>query len=93
MKASVADKSGVRLSLRLGDQMLGAAEADFESQIVDRSSEQRLQSGWRGLGEIERELRQQRIEKCGLTRLERVTFAAAKESALRLLPSHSVARS
>ena len=36
-----ADEAGARIGLRLPDQMLGAAEADFEPNVVDRRWKQR----------------------------------------------------
>ena len=71
--------------MRLRDQMLGAAEADFQAQFVDGMRKQRAQIGRRGPGEVERERRQQRVEQRGLTRLERMALAAAEKGALRLL--------
>ena len=47
-------------ALRLRDQMLAAAEADFQPHLVDGMSEQRAQIGGRRLAQIEREPRQQR---------------------------------
>ena len=63
--------------------MLGAAKADLEPHVVDGRRKQCTQIGRCGLGEIEREPRQQRVEQGWLARLERMTFAAAEESALR----------
>ena len=78
-----ADEAGARIGLRLRDQMLGAAEADFQAHLVERLTKQRAQIGRRGLGEIERELRQQRVEQRGLPRLQRMALAPAEEGALR----------
>ena len=55
-----ADEAAARVGLRLRDQMLGAAEADFEPYLVRLMVEKRAQIGGRGLAEIERELGQQR---------------------------------
>ena len=68
-------------ALRLRDQMLGAAKADFEPHVVDGVRKQRAQIGRRRFAEIERRRRQQRIEQRRLPRLERVSFAAAEERA------------
>ena len=72
------------LRLRLRDQMLGAAEADFQPHVVERLCKQRAQIGGRRLGQIEREARQQRVEQRGLPRLQRMTLAPAEEGALRV---------
>ena len=53
------------MPLGLGDQMLAAAEAAFETNVVD-AVEQRAQIGRRGLGQIERKPRQQRVDQRGL---------------------------
>jgi hypothetical protein len=34
---SAADEAGARMRLRLRDQVLGAAEADLEADVIDRS--------------------------------------------------------
>ena len=82
-KPSQPMKPRARIGLRLRDQMLGAAEADFQPHVVD-AAEQSAQIGWRRFGKIERELRQQRVEQRGLPRLERMAFAPAEEGALRM---------
>ena len=57
-----ADEAGARMGLRLSDQMLGTAEADFQPQIIHWCCKQCTQVGRRGFGEIDCEPRQQRIE-------------------------------
>ena len=44
-----ADEAGMDVVLRLPDQMLACAEADFEPDFVNRSGEERSQPalGWR----------------------------------------------
>ena len=48
-EAVAADEAGARIGLRLRDQMLGAAEADFEPHVIG-AAEQRAQIGRRRLG-------------------------------------------
>ena len=68
------------MPLGLGDQMLAAAEAAFEPDLVD-VVEQRAQIGRRGRGQIEREPRQQRVEQRGLALAQRMALAPAEEGA------------
>ena len=65
-----ADEAGARMALGLRDQMLAAAEPAFQAHLVD-AVEQRAQVGWRGALQIERELRQQRVEQRRLPRPQR----------------------
>ena len=60
-----ADESRARMLRGLGDQMLAAAEAAFQPHVV-HAAEQRTQIGGRGLGQIDRELRQQCVDQRGL---------------------------
>ena len=60
--------------------MLAAAEADLEADVAG-AVEQRAQIGRRRAIEIERELRQQRLEQRRLPRLERMALAPAEERA------------
>ena len=62
-----ADESGVRMSLGLGDQMLAAAKADLEPHIVGML-EKCSKICRRRICQIERKLRQQRLEQAGLMR-------------------------
>ena len=78
-----ADEADGRMRLRLRDQMLAAAEADFQPDVVERACKKRAQIGRRRLGEIEREARQQRVEQRRLPRLQRMALAPAEEGALR----------
>ncbi len=64
----------------LVDQMLAAAEADLEPEIVDGMRKQRGKLG-RRRGEIEREPRQQRFDQRGLPGLERMPLAPPEEGA------------
>ena len=84
MKASAADEADARIGFGLRDQMLGAAEADFQAHFVDVSRNSVAQIGGRRLREIERDARQQRIEQRRLARAQRMALAPAEEGALRL---------
>jgi hypothetical protein len=77
--------------------MLGAAEADLEPQRIDRRGKKRTQIGRSRSVQVGRQSRQQRVEKRGLTRLERMTFATPEKSALRsvfviTVPAHDAIR-
>ena len=65
--------------------MFGAAKSDFEAHAVDCACKQGAEIGGRRVAEVERELRQQCIEKDRLPRLERVTLTAAEKRAPRRL--------
>ena len=67
---------------RLRDQMLGAAEADLEPDVVDRRPETAPRDRRRRRAEIEREARQQRLEQRRLPRAQRMSLAPAEEGAL-----------
>ena len=80
-----ADEADARIGLRLRDQMLGAAEADFEPNVVDRRRETaRARSSGARLAQIEREARQQRVEQLGLPRAQRMALAPAEERAVTM---------
>ena len=76
-------KPTLRMCLRLRDQMLGAAETDFNAHSIERLVEQRAQIGGCGIAQIERDARQQRVEQRGLPRLQGMTLAPAEEGARR----------
>ena len=84
--AVAADEAAARGCLRLRDQMLGAAEADFEADVVDIRVK-RTQIGRRGLGEIKRESRQKRLEQRRLPRPQRMALAPPEEGALGFVVS------
>ena len=69
-----------RMSLGLRDQMLAAAEPDLQPHLVD-AAEQRAQIGRRGVLQIERQPRQQRVEQRRLLRPQRMALAPAEEGA------------
>ncbi len=82
-----ADEAGRRMLLRLGDEMLAAAEAAFQSDVAG-ALEQRAQIGRRRAIKIERELRQQRVEQRRLPRFERMALAPAEKRALAVTVVH-----
>ena len=79
-----ADEAGARIALGFRDQVLAAAEAAFQPHVVD-AVEQRAQIGGRGRRQIERKLRQQRVEQRGLARPQRMALAPAEEGAGSML--------
>ena len=83
MKASEPMKPVRGLLCACCDQMLGAAEADFQAHLVGAFANSARRSAGAGLVEIERETRQQRVEQRRLPRLERMALAPAEEGALR----------
>ena len=68
---------------RFRDQMLTAAEADFEPDIADRRGEQAGKIGRAGTADVERQARQQLLDQAGLMRAKLVTLAPSEERALR----------
>ena len=48
---------------RFGDQMLAAAEADFKPHAFNGRLEQCLQAMWSRLRDVDRQLRQQRLDQ------------------------------
>ena len=79
-----ADEPDVRKGLRLRDQMLAAAESDFEPDILDVAIEQIGKPCRRGRSDIERQMRQQIVDQVGLMDAELVALAAAEERAVRM---------
>ncbi len=79
-----ADEADARMGLGLRNQMLGAAEADFQPHRVD-IAEHGTQIGGRWFCQIERERRQQRLEQRGLARAQRMALAPPEEGALEFL--------
>ena len=75
-----ADEARARMLRGFGDQMLAAAEAAFQPDLVD-TIEQRAQIGRRGRGQIEPEPRQQRVHQRGLALAQRMALAPAEEGA------------
>ena len=75
-----ADEARARMPRGFGDQMLAAAEAAFQPDVVD-VVEQRAQIGRSRRGEIEREPRQQRVEQRRLPLAQRMALAPAEEGA------------
>jgi hypothetical protein len=78
--------------------MLGATKSDFELHAVDFTCKQLAEIRRRRVAKVKSELRQQRIEKGRLPRLECVTLTAAEEracwlfSAIALLLRSGVSR-
>ena len=70
--------------LRFRDQVLAAAESDFEPDIVDVAFEQFGEPVRRGRPDIERQMRQQIVDQVGLVDAELVALAAAEERAARM---------
>jgi hypothetical protein len=66
----------------LRDQILAAAESDFEANRLDRARKHLREILWRGLVECDGKLRQQRRHKVDLTWPQPVTLAAAEKGAL-----------
>ena len=64
---------------RFRDQMLAAAESDFEPDVVDRRIEQRREIGRAGLADVERKTRQQMLDQVGLVDAELVALAPPEE--------------
>jgi hypothetical protein len=77
-----ADEPGVGKGLRLRDQVLAAAEADFEPDILDVAIKQLGKPRRCGRGDVERQMRQQVVDQVGLMDAELVAFAAAEERAV-----------
>ena len=88
MNGSMPMKPVAGLCSRLGDEMLAAAEAAFQSDVAG-AREQRAQIGRRRAIKIERELRQQRVEQRRLPRLERMALAPAEKRALAVIGMHA----
>ena len=76
-----ADEAGARMLLGFRDQMLAAAESDLEAHRLDGVREQHRRIGRRGICEVERKARQQRVEQGRLLRPKLVAFAPAEEGA------------
>ncbi len=79
---SIPMKPDARMGGRLGDQMLAAAEADFEPHVVDGSVETARAGRPAARVEIERQPRQQRLEQRRLPRAQRMALAPAEEGAV-----------
>ena len=79
-----ADEPDVRKGLRLRDQMLAAAESDFEPDIGDVAIEQVGKPRGCGCSDVERQMRQQIVDQVGLMDAELVALAAAEERAARM---------
>ena len=67
--------------LRLRDHRFAAAETDFERNFGDRHRKQLAEIYRRGAGEIERQLRQQRLKQPRLVRTQLVALAPAEKRA------------
>ena len=74
--------------LRFRDQVLAAAESDFEPDIVDFALEDFGETIRRGRSDIERQMRQQIVDQVGLVDAELVALAAAEERAARMQRPH-----
>ncbi|MGY3497580.1 hypothetical protein ACVW1B_006999 [Bradyrhizobium sp. USDA 4502] len=79
-----ADEARGRKGLRLRDQMLAAAEADFEPDILDAVVEQLGQRLGRGRRDVDRQMRQQSVDQVGLVRAQLVALAPSEERAARM---------
>ena len=79
-----ADEAGLRKAQRFRDQMLAAAESDFETDALDCRIEQRREVGRTGAADVERQMRQQVLDQVGLMRAELVALAPSEERALRM---------
>ncbi len=86
-----ADEADAGTGLGPPDQMLGAAEADFELNVIDRVEEQRGEVSCGGC-HIQRKTRQQRLEQLSLARTQRMPLAPPVERAvpMGLLVAHRV---
>ena len=78
-----ANEPGLRRPLGFRDQMLAAAEADFESYRLDAWCKQGREVVGRRRVEVECQSRQQGFEQCGLLRPQRMALAAAEKGARR----------
>ena len=78
-----ADEAGLRKGARFGDQMLAAAESDFEPDAFDRRVEQRGKVGRAWAADIERKPRQQMFDQVGLMQAELVALAPAEKRTVR----------
>ena len=79
-----ADEAGLRKAQCFRDQMLAAAESDFETDALDCRIEQRREVGRTGTADVERKMRQQILDQVGLMRAELVALAPPEERALRM---------
>ena len=74
-----ADEAGIRKGQRFGNQMLAAAEADFEPGIVERRFEDFAKMRRRGRRNVQRQPRQQILDQVGLQCAQLVALAPAEE--------------
>ena len=79
-----ADEADLRKARRFRDQMLAAAESDFETDALDCRIEQRREVGRTGTADVELKMRQQMLDQVGLMRAELVALAPSEERALRM---------
>ena len=79
-----ADEADIRKGTRFRDQMLAAAESDFEPDIIDRRIEQFGEIGRSGTSNVERKPRQQMFDQIGLMQAELVALAPPEERTVRV---------
>ena len=79
-----ADEAGIGKGARFRDQMLAAAESDFEPDFVGRRIEQAGEIGRAGLRDVERKPRQQMLDQIGLVRAQLVALAPPEERTARV---------
>src|SRR5262249_29124125 len=87
-----ADETDRRMGASFCDQILAAAESDFEADRLDGARKYLREVLWRRLVECDCKLRQQRRHKVDLARSQPVTLAAAEKGALAGLGMIVVAR-
>src|SRR6266852_1045951 len=87
-----ADEAGFRKGERFRDQMFAAAEADFESDTIDRRIEQSSKIGRAGAGDVERKARQQVFDQVGLVETKLVALAPSEKRAAGMIRSAIVGR-
>jgi hypothetical protein len=78
-----ADEAGMGKGARFRDQMLAAAEADFEPDFVGTRIEQLGKIGRTGPADVERKARQQVFDQLSLVDAQLVTLAPSEERAVR----------
>ena len=74
-----ADEAGIGKGARFRDQMLAAAESDFEPDVVDRAVEQLGEIARALARDVERQARQQMLDQVGLVRAQLVALAPSEE--------------
>ena len=83
-RLGAADEAGGGKGARFRDQMLAAAESDFEPDFIGPRIEQVSEIGRAGAGDVERKPRQQMFDQIGLMRAEPVALASPEQCTARL---------